>query len=76
MALYYTREPNEIVDISPVWETKAAALRCYQAQFDPAGLELLAYALDAKSRQAAQGQSFERGEPLKVLHPSALHCGL
>jgi hypothetical protein len=29
-----------------------------------------------KSRQVAAGQSFLRGEPLKVLHPSALHCGI
>jgi LmbE family N-acetylglucosaminyl deacetylase len=76
IAFYYTREPNQIVDLSQVWETKAAALRCYEAQFDPAGLDELVFALDAKSKQLAQGQAFERGEPLKVLHTSALHCGI
>ena len=75
IALYYTREPNTIVDITPTWEEKIAAVRCYEAQFDPAGMEQLVTALDAKSQQVAQGKSFTRGEPLKVLHTSALHCG-
>lgn len=76
IALYFTREPNTIVDISAVWQAKVAALRCYQAQFDPQGLDELVMALDAKSRQVTAGLSFERGEPLKVLHTSALHCGV
>jgi LmbE family N-acetylglucosaminyl deacetylase len=76
MALYYTREPNTIVDITSTWEDKLAAVRCYQAQFDSAGMEQLVFALDMKSQQVARGQSFARGEPLKVLHPSALHCGI
>ncbi len=76
VAFYYTREPNQVIDVSSVWETKVAALRCYQAQFNPQGMEELLYALDMKSRQAAAGKPFERGEPLKALHPAALHCGL
>lgn len=28
----------------------------------------------AKSQQVAMGKPFKRGEALKVLHPSALHC--
>jgi hypothetical protein len=32
--------------------------------------------MDMKSQQVAQGQTFPRGEPLKLLHPSALHCGI
>jgi N,N'-diacetylchitobiose non-reducing end deacetylase len=76
IAFYYTREPNEIVDIGPVWEAKIAALRCYQAQFDSDSLDMLVIALDLKFRQVAQGKSFEHGEPFKVLHPSALHCGV
>jgi len=76
IAFYYTREPNQIVDISSTWETKIAAVRCYTAQFDPRGMEQLAFALDAKTRQVAAGESFPRGEPLKVLHTSALHCGI
>jgi LmbE family N-acetylglucosaminyl deacetylase len=76
VVLYYTREPNYIADISITWEEKLAAVRCYNAQFDQEGLEQLAFALDMKSQQVAQGQTFERGEPLKVLHPSALHCGI
>jgi len=75
IALYYTREPNTIVDITSAWEEKVAAVRCYEAQFDSQGMEQLIMALDAKSQQVAQGKSFMRGEPLKVLHTSALHCG-
>ena len=75
IALYFTREPNTIVDITSTWENKVAAVRCYEAQFDQPGMEQLVMALDAKSEQAAQGKSFTRGEPLKVLHTSALHCG-
>ena len=75
IALYYTREPNTIVDITSTWKEKIAAVRCYEAQFDSQGMEQLIMALDAKSQQVAQGKSFFRGEPLKVLHTSALHCG-
>jgi LmbE family N-acetylglucosaminyl deacetylase len=76
IALYFTREPNTIADISSTWEDKLAAVKCYQAQFDPAGMDQLVMALDMKSKQVAQGQSFARGEPLKVLHTSALHVGI
>ena len=76
IAFYFTREPNTIVDITATWSQKEAALRCYQAQFDAAGLAELVRAFDHKSVQVAQGQAFGRGEPLKVLHTSALHCGI
>lgn len=76
IAFYFTREPNYIADISSTWEEKIGALRCYQAQFDPAGIEQLVSAFDMKSQQVAKGESFARGEPLKVLHTSALHCGI
>jgi LmbE family N-acetylglucosaminyl deacetylase len=75
IALYHTREPNFIADITSVWEEKIAAVRCYEAQFDPQGMDQLVSALDWKSQQVAEGQPFARGEPLKVLHTSALHCG-
>jgi N,N'-diacetylchitobiose non-reducing end deacetylase len=76
VALYYTREPNYIADISTTWQEKLSAVRCYKAQFDQDGMDQLAFALDLKSQQVAQGQAFSRAEPLKVLHPSALHCGI
>ena len=64
------------MDISPVWETKIATVRCYKAQFDQAeDINRLNVALDAKPQQVAQGESFARGEPLKVLHTTALCCG-
>ena len=75
IGLYYTREPNYIADITSTWNDKIAAVRCYEAQFDPQGMDQLVSALDMKSQQVAQGQSFQRGEPLKILHTSALHCG-
>jgi LmbE family N-acetylglucosaminyl deacetylase len=76
MVYYYTREPNYIADINPTWDEKIAALRCYETQFKPDDMEALLMALNLKSRQVAAGTDFELGEPLKVLHPSALHCGL
>jgi LmbE family N-acetylglucosaminyl deacetylase len=76
IAFYFTREPNYIADITSTWEEKIGAMRCYEAQFDPAGMDQLIMALDMKSQQVAQGQPFTRGEPLKVLHISALHCGI
>ena len=76
IALYFTREPNYIADITSTWEDKVGAVRCYAAQFNSPDMERLVMALDMKSQQAAQGQSFARGEPLKVLHTSALHVGI
>ncbi len=76
MALYFTREPNYIADITSTWEEKITVMRCYEAQFSLEGMEQLVFALDMKSRQAAATQSFERGEPLKVLHTSALPVGI
>ncbi len=76
IAFYHTREPNYISDISSTWEDKIGAVRCYEAQFDPAGMDRRVALLDKKSQQVAQGQSFARGEPLKVLHTSALHVGI
>jgi LmbE family N-acetylglucosaminyl deacetylase len=73
---YHTREPNYIADISKTWSVKVSAVRCYQAQFDPADMDRLVMALEMKSRQVAKGSDFELGEPLKVLHPSALHSGI
>lgn len=76
IVFYYTREPNQIIDISGTWETKIAAVRCYEAQFNLQDMNQLVKALDAKSQQVAAGESFTRGEPLKVLHTSALHGGI
>ena len=76
IAFYFTREPNLIADITSTWEDKLGALRCYEAQFSPEDMEQLLAAMDAKSQQVAHGQGFMRGEPLKVLHTSALHVGI
>ena len=76
IVFYYTREPNTIADITSTWDEKLAAVRCYEAQFEPKDMDELVMALDMKSCQVAAGRDFARGEPLKVLHPRALHCGL
>jgi len=76
IVFYYTREPNTIADISSTWEKKVASVRCYEAQFDKNGMDQLVTALDMKSQQVAAGGPFKRGEPLKVLHTSGLHCGI
>jgi LmbE family N-acetylglucosaminyl deacetylase len=76
VALYFTREPNYIADITSTWDEKIAAMRCYEAQFDTNGMDRLVTALDLKSQQVAQGQTFARGEPLKVMHSGALHGGI
>ena len=75
IVFYYTREPNIIADITSTWDDKIAAIRCYQAQFEPDDLDMLVMGLDMKSSQVAAGMDFERGEPLKILHPQSLHCG-
>ena len=76
VAFYYTREPNEILDITSTWEAKLSALRCYETQFTPQGLDELFMALEFKSQQVCAGRDFQHGEPLKLCHPSALHCGI
>jgi len=76
IVFYHTREPNQVMDISETWEAKLAAVRCYEAQFTSQEMNQLIAALDAKSQQVAAAESFKRGEALKVLHTSALHCGL
>lgn len=76
VAFYFTREPNEIVDVASSWSAKLSAVQCYKSQFTPEGMAELVMALDMKAHQAAAATDFERGEALKILHPSALHCGI
>lgn len=76
IGFYYTRDPNTIVDISRMHDNKEQAVRCYQTQFLPDGMEQLLIVLDIKSRQLAEGRDFTYGEGFKVLNPIALHCGI
>lgn len=73
---YYTREPNLIADVATTWEAKLAAVSCYKTQFDPAATQELIFALTAKAQQMTDGLNYHLAEALKILHPSALHCGL
>lgn len=76
VGFYYSREPNQIVDISPTWEVKAAAVRSYETQIPSEAADQLVMVLQLKSQQICAGKDFQYGEPFKVLHPRALHCGL
>jgi LmbE family N-acetylglucosaminyl deacetylase len=76
IAFYFTREPNFISDVDAAWEKKVEAVKCYEAQFDPDGMEQMLFALDLKARQFAERHGCERAEGLKVLHPASLHCGI
>jgi len=76
VAFYFTREPNYITDVSETWEKKVSSVQCYEAQFEPPDMQRLIQSLDVMSERVAKDQPFQRGEPLKVLHPSALHCGV
>lgn len=76
IAFYFTREPNYFSDVDTVWGKKVEAVKCYEAQFDPDGMEQLLFALDFKARQFAERQGCERAEGLKVLNPTSLHCGI
>ncbi len=76
VALYYTREPNYIADISSTWEKKTCRRTLLQGSVHPDGHGAAGLRARPKSQQVAAGQMFLRGELLKVLHPSALHCGI
>jgi N,N'-diacetylchitobiose non-reducing end deacetylase len=76
VAFYYSRGPNQVMDITSTWETKEAALRSYATQIPLDDADQLVMALQFKSSQICAGRDFQFGEPFKVLNPSALHCGL
>jgi LmbE family N-acetylglucosaminyl deacetylase len=76
VAFYHSREPNVIFNVTATWDKKMRAVSEYHAQFAEADLARLKNVMEMKARQVAVGQAFALGEPLKVLHPSALHCGL
>ena len=76
IAFYFTREPNYFSDADAVWEKKVEAVKCYEAQFDPDGMEQLLFALDFKARQFAERHGCERAEGLKILNTLSLHCGI
>lgn len=76
VGFYYSREPNLIVDVSSTWESKIDAIRCYATQIPPDDADQIVTALQFKSQQICADKDFKLGEPFKMLHPRALHCGL
>jgi LmbE family N-acetylglucosaminyl deacetylase len=60
VVFYYTREPNEIVNVTSTWETKLSAVKCYEAQFNSDGMDELVMALEFKSRQISSTASRSR----------------
>ena len=76
VGFYYCREPNQIVDITSTWDAKVAAIRSYATQIPEGDADQIVMALQFKSAQICEGKDFQLGEPFKILHPRALHCGL
>jgi LmbE family N-acetylglucosaminyl deacetylase len=76
IGFYYTREPNQVVDITSTWEAKVAAIRSYTAQIPSDDADQIVMALQFKSAQICEGKDFQLGEPFKILNPRALHCGI
>jgi LmbE family N-acetylglucosaminyl deacetylase len=76
VGFYYTREPNQIVDITSTWDAKVAAIRSYATQIPSDDADQIVMALQFKSAQICEGRDFQLSEPFKVLNPRALHCGL
>jgi LmbE family N-acetylglucosaminyl deacetylase len=76
VGFYYSREPNQIVDVTSAWEAKVAAIRAYATQIPSEEADQIVMALQFKSQQICAGKDFQLGEPFKMLHPRALHCGL
>jgi LmbE family N-acetylglucosaminyl deacetylase len=76
MGFYYTREPNQIVDVASTWDAKVAAIRSYATQIPEEDADQIVMALQFKSAQICEGKDFQLGEPFKILNPRALHCGI
>jgi N,N'-diacetylchitobiose non-reducing end deacetylase len=76
VAFYFTDAPNLAVDISASRERKNAAMRCYQAQFTPQGLDRLVMALDMKAQMVGESEGMAYAEPLRLMLPMQLHGGL
>jgi len=76
VGFYYSREPNQIINIESAWEAKSAAIRCYETQIPKDDADQMIMALQFKSQQICAGKDFKYGEPFKMLNPRALHCGL
>jgi LmbE family N-acetylglucosaminyl deacetylase len=76
VAFYYSANPNSPVEISATNEKKIQAIRCYEAQFMSADMEILIQVLIMKQSQYAQSQGMVQAEGLKVMAPIQLHCGL
>jgi len=76
VGFYYSREPNQIVDVTSTWEAKVAAIRSYATQIPADDADQIVVALQYKSQQLCADKDFKYGEPFKMLHPRALHCGI
>lgn len=76
VGFYYSREPNQIVDITSTWDAKVNAIHSYATQIPADDADQIVMALQFKSQQICAGKDFQYGEPFKMLHPRALHCGL
>jgi len=76
IALYWTRAPNTVVDISRQREIKHRAIDCYETQLSAEERAFFHGVLEHKERVWAAGRPFSHGEALKVLRPVHLHCNV
>jgi LmbE family N-acetylglucosaminyl deacetylase len=70
LALYYTAEPNTLVDIGRYEELKFKAVHAHVSQREPA----LDVAIRLLSRHLAEGTAYEAAETFRVLSQRHAHC--
>jgi LmbE family N-acetylglucosaminyl deacetylase len=73
VVLYATSRPNLAVDVSGTWEVKWQAVAAHASQFPPEELEPLRAYLTAWCQDYGQRHGAQVAEPLRLLHPAALH---
>ncbi len=76
LALYWTRAPNTVIDISQQRQLKHQAIDRYVTQLSDEERAFLHGVLDHKEREWAADKPFSHGEILKVLRPIHLHCNV
>lgn len=71
---YYTSNPNTVIDITDVFDTKLEAIANHKSQVDEPTLALYRTYFQMKALELAQDRDFDLGEGLKVLSRLHSHC--
>jgi len=74
VAFYLSHSPNTTIDISPFWERKLRAARCYRAQFTLEDSERMVAVLETYARLTGSAEGYAYAESFKVLSPAYLHA--